>query len=85
MVSTLPRVYSAERNDIGMKRYLWLLTVLLAMPGCVKVKTDPIKVEPIEITMNVNLRVTQALDDFFGDLDAESQVMEAPAEPTQNP
>jgi hypothetical protein len=48
------------------------------MTGCFHVKTDPIRVEPIEITMNVNLRIAQELDDFFGDLDAESAVMEAP-------
>ena len=56
---------------------------LVALTGCLHVKTDPIRVEPIEITMNVNLRIAQELDDFFGDLDAESQVMEeAPAEKT---
>lgn len=61
-----------------------LLMLLLVMSpalltGCLHVKTDPIRVEPIEITMNVNVRIARELDDFFGDLDAESAVMEAPA------
>jgi len=59
----------------------WL--ALAGLTGCVHVKTEPIRVEPIEITMNVNLRVARELDDFFADLDAESEVMEeaAPASP----
>jgi hypothetical protein len=65
-----------------MKSHFLLLLLGAVMPlasltGCIHVKTDP-----IEITMNINLRIAQELDDFFGDLDAESQVMEeAPAEP----
>ena len=53
-----------------------VLQVLLT--GCLHVKTDPIRVEPIEITMNmnVNLRIARELDSFFADLDAESKVME---------
>jgi hypothetical protein len=59
---------------------LGALLPLAALTGCLHVKTDPIRVEPIEINMNVNVRVAQELDSFFGDLDAESQVMEkAPA------
>ena len=57
---------------------LLLLSPVL-MTGCVHVKTEPIRIEPIEITMNVNLRIARELDDFFGDLDAESAVMEAPS------
>ena len=46
--------------------------VLLATAGCVHVKTDPIEVKPIHITVDVNVKVDRALDDFFGDLDAQS-------------
>ena len=54
-----------------------LVLGLAPLSGCINVK--PIRVEPIEITMNVNLRVARELDDFFGDLDAESKVMKAGA------
>ena len=61
--------------------FLLLLLGMVMVPpalltGCIKVKTDPIRVEPIEITMNVNLRIARELDDFFADLDAESALME---------
>lgn len=54
------------------------LSILLIIPlsGCLNVKTDPIRVEPIQITMDVNLRVTRELNDFFGDLDAQSEVLQ---------
>ncbi|MSU70328.1 MAG: YnbE family lipoprotein [Opitutaceae bacterium] len=44
----------------------------LAAAGCVHVKTDPIEVKPIHITVDVNVKVDKALDDFFGDLDKKS-------------
>ena len=47
-----------------------LLTLLVV--GCVSVKTDPIEVKPIHITVDVNVKVDKALDDFFGDLDRKS-------------
>jgi hypothetical protein len=57
-----------------------LLGCVVLQSACVKVKTEPIRVEPIEITMNVNLRIARELNDFFGDLDAESQAMQSPSE-----
>lgn len=39
---------------------------LLAMlPSCIHVKTDPIKVEPIHIVADINIKVERQLDDFF--------------------
>ncbi|MCB1127132.1 MAG: hypothetical protein KDM81_11580 [Verrucomicrobiae bacterium] len=61
---------------LGAAAAVWLT-------GCVNVKTEPIRVEPIEITMNVNLRIARELDDFFTDLDTESKVMEVA--PTEEP
>ena len=56
-----------------MKTHLFLLMVLLALAppltGCVKVHT---KVEPIDINVNVRLKVDRELNDFFGDLDAKN-------------
>ena len=47
-------------------------SVLLS--GCIKLDTTsevkPIEVKPIHITVDVNVKVDRALDDFFGDLDA---------------
>ena len=43
-----------------------------------KVEVAPIKVEPIHITIDLNIKIDKELDDFFSDLDevAESQADE---------
>ncbi|HIG26485.1 MAG TPA: hypothetical protein EYQ50_01290 [Verrucomicrobiales bacterium] len=51
-----------------------VLSVL--MTGCISVKTEPIRVEPIQITMDINLRIARELDDFFGDLDEEAELLD---------
>jgi hypothetical protein len=65
-----------------MKWILLLMGLMVGLTGCIRVK--PIRVEPIEITMNVNLRVVQELTNFFDDLDAQSTVMYPPSTP-ENP
>lgn len=55
-----------------------LLAVLLNMCGCLSVKTEPIEVKPIHVTVDVNVKVDQALDDFFGDLDKKSTSLNVP-------
>jgi len=66
-----------------MKRIALLLALLpLAFGGCLSIKTDPIEVKPIHITVDVNVKVDKALDDFFGDLDKKSTtVAPTPAKP----
>lgn len=62
-----------------MKRFLpvWcLVAVVLPLAGCLHVKTDPIEVKPIHITMDVNVKVDHALDNFFGDLDQKSTTIQ---------
>ena len=44
----------------------------LSLIGCVSVKTEH-RVEPIQITMDVNVRLERELEDAFGELDARSQ------------
>jgi len=59
-----------------MKSLLFLLAGLLPLlGGCLQVKTDAIEVKPIHITVDVNVRVERALDDFFGDLDRQSETI----------
>ncbi len=36
------------------------------------------RIEPIHITLDVNLKVQRELDDFFGDLDAASTARSLP-------
>ena len=63
-----------------MNRRLFLSAALLPFMfgGCLNVKTAPIEVMPIHITVDVNVKVERALDDFFGDLDKKSATIETP-------
>ncbi len=41
-----------------------------------EVKVAPVEVKPIHITIDVNVRIDRALDDFFGDIDQAEQILE---------
>ena len=62
-----------------MSRKILLLALLLTLTGLIltcgcstkhEVKVAPVEVKPIHITIDVNIKVDKALDNFFGDLDA---------------
>jgi hypothetical protein len=63
-----------RNRPLPMKRFLLLIFVPLALSfsGCLSLKTEPIEVKPIHITVDVNVKVDKALDDFFGDLDKKA-------------
>ena len=48
-----------------------LMLGLLAASGCTRheVEVKPVEIKPIHITIDVNVKVDRALDDFFSDLD----------------
>ncbi|MDD2763315.1 MAG: hypothetical protein PHE83_05000 [Opitutaceae bacterium] len=62
------------------RRFLTLSAVPLLLAACLHVKTEPIEVKPIHVTVDVNVKVDKALDDFFGDLDKKSTTLETPAQ-----
>jgi hypothetical protein len=53
---------------------------LLLSAGCTKhviesrsdVQLAPVEIKPIHITIDINIKVDKALDDFFGDLDQKA-------------
>lgn len=47
--------------------------VALCFGGCLSVQ-----VKPIHVTVDVNVKIDRALDDFFGDLDQKSATLNAP-------
>ena len=64
-----------------MSRNIVLLSLaagVLFMQGCTRheVNVAPVEVKPIHITIDVNIRVDKALDDFFGDLDEDIEQTE---------
>lgn len=44
---------------------------ILSVAACTKHEVDvkPVEIKPIHITIDINVKVDRALDDFFGDLD----------------
>ena len=57
------------------------VALLLLGAGCQtqhKVETvHKVEVAPMHITIDVNVKVDKALDDFFGDLDAEEEQLQS--------
>jgi len=51
--------------------YSFLLTAIVLLSSCTKHEIDvkPLEIKPIHITIDINVKVDRALDDFFGDLD----------------
>ena len=66
-----------------MMKFFGILSVLLLLMilGCTKhevetrsqVEVAPVEVKPIHITIDVNIKVDRALDDFFSDIDKSAQ------------
>ncbi|AHF92733.1 hypothetical protein OPIT5_23540 [Opitutaceae bacterium TAV5] len=59
-----------------MFRFLILLALTVGTGGCfhVRVSMDPVEVHA---TVDVNVKVDQALNNFFDDLDAKSKTLDA--------
>lgn len=66
-----------------MKKLLGTISILLLLMalGCTKheintnskVELAPVEIKPIHITIDVNIRVDKALDDFFSDIDESAK------------
>ena len=60
--------------------FIALFLVASVFVGCQtshEVAVKPVEIKPIHITIDVNIRVEKALDDFFDDLEAaEDQIQE---------
>ena len=66
-----------------MKRIFGAISICLFIlaVGCTKHEVDtrsqvevaPVEVKPIHITIDVNIKVDRALDDFFSDIDESAQ------------
>jgi hypothetical protein len=86
-ITSQPPVYSHQESPCPFVKSLvksgrmnrCLLLCAAGLPllagGCLNIKTEPIEVKPIHITVDVNVKVEKALDDFFGDLDKKSTTL----------
>ena len=75
---TIREIRGQTAYPMNRRLTLSLLALPLLLGGCLNIKTAPIEVKPIHITVDVNVKVEKALDDFFGDLDKKSTTIEAP-------
>ena len=76
--------YSNDKGNSVMKTILvygfGLILMALSVVQCThhtiesrsEVEMKPVEIKPIHITIDVNVKVDRALDDFFGDLDKAS-------------
>ncbi len=48
---------------------VWVLWGLSSCATHHEVEVKPVEIKPIHITIDVNVKVDRALDDFFGDID----------------
>ncbi len=53
-----------------------LLGGILACNTQHRVQVEPVEVKPIHITIDVNVKVDRALDDFFGEIDQAAEEIE---------
>jgi len=67
------KVGMLSMNFMSPRHLAFLLLPVLA--GCIHVKMDPIQVHA---TVDVNVKVDRALDDFFADLDKKSTTIAQP-------
>ncbi len=57
-------------------RFLLVLAAIASVSGCLRVRVDPIQIEPIYIEVTVNHRIQRDLDSFFGELDRVSEAID---------
>ncbi|HPA14558.1 MAG TPA: hypothetical protein PKV75_04705 [Desulfobacterales bacterium] len=55
-----------------------LIVILQACNSRHEVQVAPVEIKPIHITIDVNVRVERALEDFFGDIDRAEEKIEVP-------
>jgi len=59
--------------------------LLMFFPACTqhKVEVAPVEIKPIHITIDINIKIDKALDDFFGDIDETAETIEQQPSPVE--
>jgi len=71
-----------------MSKSVYLLLaalIFLVSQSCTrhKVEVAPVEIKPIHITIDVNIKVDKALDDFFGEIDDAEEKIDKTSSTTQ--
>lgn len=61
------------------RNFLFVIVMCLYVLGCTRheINVAPVEIKPIHITIDINLKIDKALDDFFSDLDSAAGEVEA--------
>lgn len=71
MNPALNEIVREAKLSCVMKRFLLLVPLAVVLGGCLNIKTHH-TVDPIQINVEVNVKVDKALNDFFGDIDKKA-------------
>ena len=55
---------------------VWSIWVFGSCATRHEVEVKPVEIKPIHITIDVNVKVDRALDDFFGDIDETAEAIQ---------
>ena len=55
---------------------VWFLCGVASCATRHEVEVKPVEIKPIHITIDVNVKVDRALDDFFGDIDETAKTID---------
>ena len=61
---------------VKMKMLIFSAALILSSQACQtqhKVQVEPVEVKPIHITIDVNVKIDEALEDYFDDIDEISE------------
>ena len=58
-----------RKRLLALAAIVWALWGLSSCFSHHEVEVKPLEIKPIHITIDVNVKVDRALDDFFGDID----------------
>jgi hypothetical protein len=66
------------------RRCLLLFSLLtLGVGGCLSVKTEPIEVKPIHVTVDVNVKVEREVENLVSDIYGNSATVKVPNPPAK--
>ena len=64
-----------RKNLLLPAAIVWALWGLSSCATRHEVEVKPVEIKPIHITIDVNVKVDRALDDFFGDIDETAETI----------
>ena len=65
--------------NVLIRNAICLLSCLVLFSACRTKHNVELEVKPMHITIDINVKVDRALDDFFGDIDEQDKTMKEDA------